>query len=81
MTTSARRPTEPPNPGKAAKTEPVTTEFRYTGGVPDELTGGRPLAYGDLVKLTELEQADPHNARLIADGVLIPTKTKGADAS
>lgn len=62
-----------------------TTEFRYVRAVPGELTGGRPLAYGDKPKLTDAEQADDHNARLISEGHLIPTtttsRTRGADAS
>lgn len=55
-----------------------TTEYRYVGQVPDELTGGRPLGQGDLVKLTDTDLADPHNARLIATGALIPTKERDA---
>lgn len=55
-----------------------TTEFRYVHGRPNELTGGRPLAIGDVVKLTEAEEVDPHNHRLILAGMLIPTKERDA---
>lgn len=55
-----------------------TTEYRYVGQVPDELTGGHPLSTDVPVRLTDTEQADPHNARLIATGALIPTKERDA---
>lgn len=58
----------------------TTTEFRYVGQVPDELTGGQPLAPEQTVKLTDAQQADPHNWALIDGGQLIPTTTKGVDA-
>lgn len=44
--------------------------FKFTGIVPDELAGGRPLAFGDVVSLARSEQRA--NARLIDQGLLLP---------
>lgn len=45
--------------------------YRYIGDHADTLANGRPLGFGDLVKLTDAEVREPHNEMLIADERLI----------
>jgi hypothetical protein len=49
-------------------------KFTFVGSHSDDLANGRPLAIGDVVDLTRDQQAEPHNARLIESGSLIPSK-------
>lgn len=47
-----------------------------------ELASGRPVAPGEVVKLTVKEVEEPHNAFLIENGNLVETQTstsKGGD--
>lgn len=44
-------------------------KYKFVGLRPDELTGGRPLAPGDVV--TKVDDKDPHNRRLIEAGKLV----------
>lgn len=43
--------------------------FIFSGQVPGELANGRPLAYGDVVDLTQQEAES--NSRLIEEGLLM----------
>lgn len=50
------------------------TEYKCISDHAEDLSGGQIVAPGESVKLTEKEVEDPHNARLIEEGKLIPTK-------
>lgn len=47
------------------------TEFRFVGGHTADLASGRVVAPGETVKLTEDELKEPHNQRLVDEGLLL----------
>lgn len=49
-------------------------EYKHVGTHAEILASGRPVGVGELVTLTADELRDPDNARLIEEGILIPTE-------
>jgi hypothetical protein len=47
------------------------SQFQYAGPHPDTLASGRPIGSGDVVELSVEEAGDPHNKRLIDEGLLV----------
>jgi hypothetical protein len=50
------------------------SEYKCISDHAEDLSGGQIVAPGESVKLTKEEVEDPHNARLIEESKLIPTK-------
>ena len=55
--------------------------FENTRRVPQDLADGRNVAPGEAANLTVKEQKEPHNRRLIDEGVLRALQTKAAVAA
>ena len=53
--------------------EKNSDSFRSVSSHVEDLASGRTLAPGEFVDLTKEEQKDPHNARLLEEGILIST--------
>lgn len=56
---------------KSKSTSYKSLPYRYVGEHADTLASGRPVGFGDLVKLTDAEVREPHNEMLIAEERLI----------
>ena len=54
-----------------SKPKPDTTGYRYTGGHTGDDADGRLLEPGQTYKLDADQVEKPHNAALIADGLLV----------
>jgi hypothetical protein len=54
-------------------------EYRNVGTHPEDLHDGRIVEVGGFVILTAEELREPHNQRLVAENVLIPTGGKQAE--
>jgi hypothetical protein len=50
------------------------TEHRWVGTHVQDLADGRMLAIGEFVELDDEDLKDPHNARLIEEGLLVPSE-------
>lgn len=50
-----------------------TYEYKNVGAHAEDLEGGRVVGVGEMVELTKEQLRDPHNERLVAEGILIPT--------
>jgi hypothetical protein len=54
-------------------TKTTASKYRYVGRHIDDLADGRTVEPGQTVALDEAAVADPHNARLIDEGLLVDT--------
>jgi hypothetical protein len=58
----------------------MTGEYKHVGNHAEDLADGRMLAPGETVKLNDKQLAEPHNQRLITEGILLdlgPKREKG----
>jgi hypothetical protein len=49
-------------------------EYKMVGDHPEDLADGRVLGPGEVTELSDEDLEDPHNQRLIEEGVLIPVE-------
>lgn len=61
------------------KTTAAKTAMKYVGRTIADLADGRTLEPGQEIDMTEETLADPHNQRLVDDGLLIAVQTKKED--
>lgn len=53
--------------------DPKPGEYKCVSSHPEDLVSGRVLGVGETVTLEEADVSEPHNRRLIEDGLLIRT--------
>lgn len=57
-------------------TKTATTRYRFVGQHVDDLHDGRVLEPGAFVNLTAADLEQPHNARLVEEGLLVDADKK-----
>lgn len=60
--------------------EAALARYLNTRRVPQDLADGRNVAPGQATSLTAKQQKEPHNKRLIDEGVLAPVKKEDGHA-
>lgn len=56
-------------------------EYKLVGlNHPQDLANGRMLAPGEVVKLSAVEEKEPHNAALIEEGILVEVPPEKKEA-
>jgi hypothetical protein len=62
-------------------TKTKKTSFRYVGTHVGDLHDGSPLEPGEFVQLDDDAITDPHNARLISEGLLLEVPAEKKETS
>ena len=48
-------------------------EYKNVGRHPEDLSDGRVIGVGEIAPLTDEQLREPHNQRLVAEGILVAT--------
>ena len=54
----------------------MKNEFKNVGLHPEDLDDGRVVGVGETVNLTKEQLENPHNSRLVDEGILLSTDDK-----
>lgn len=64
-----------------SKATTQSREFKFVGDHVDDLADGRAAVPGETYKLTDDQLAEPHNQRLLDDGLLLEVEVPKKEES